>query len=133
MTTVALLHCTRYDDALLRRTIVDGLDMAGFDRGCLKHARVALKPNLLMAAAITLMRIPEVSRGVLAIYWLLAILYVGRQSAELRVVEFNRLPRNRGGAEFPLHGETHIRDVGRAASADHRRGKPAVRSWNIEQ
>ena len=52
MTTVALLQCTRYDDALLRRTIMDGLDMAGFDYGCLRHARVALKPNLLMAAAI---------------------------------------------------------------------------------
>jgi uncharacterized protein (DUF362 family)/Pyruvate/2-oxoacid:ferredoxin oxidoreductase delta subunit len=52
MTYVALLRCTRYDDELLKRTIADGLEKIGFDFNLLKKARVALKPNLLMAAAI---------------------------------------------------------------------------------
>ncbi len=50
MTYVALLRCTRYDDELLKRTITDGLEKIGFDFNLLKKARVALKPNLLMAA-----------------------------------------------------------------------------------
>jgi len=52
MSRIALLRCTRYDDALLRRIIMDGLEKIGFDFGCLKNARTALKPNLLMAAPI---------------------------------------------------------------------------------
>jgi len=50
MTRIALLRCPRYDDALLMQVIMDGLVKIGFDFGCLKNARVALKPNLLLAA-----------------------------------------------------------------------------------
>jgi len=52
MSKVALLRCTRYDDAMLRQVIMDGLTKIGFDFGSLRNARVAVKPNLLMAAAI---------------------------------------------------------------------------------
>ena len=50
MSRVALLRCIRYDDAVLKQSIMDGLSKIDFDFKSLRNARVALKPNLLMAA-----------------------------------------------------------------------------------
>lgn len=52
MTTVALLRCTRYEHALLKETIMDGLAKISFNFKQLDKAKVALKPNLLTAAPI---------------------------------------------------------------------------------
>jgi uncharacterized protein (DUF362 family)/Pyruvate/2-oxoacid:ferredoxin oxidoreductase delta subunit len=51
MARVALLKCESYDSSVLYETIESGLVLAGFDPSMFQGARVALKPNLLVASA----------------------------------------------------------------------------------
>jgi uncharacterized protein (DUF362 family)/Pyruvate/2-oxoacid:ferredoxin oxidoreductase delta subunit len=50
MTQVALIKCDHYGDDLLIGAVKDGLTKIGFDFSEFQNARVALKPNLLIAS-----------------------------------------------------------------------------------
>jgi uncharacterized protein (DUF362 family)/Pyruvate/2-oxoacid:ferredoxin oxidoreductase delta subunit len=50
VTQVALIKCNQYDDDLLMGAVEEGLSKIGFDFSQFNNARVALKPNLLIAS-----------------------------------------------------------------------------------
>jgi uncharacterized protein (DUF362 family) len=51
MTRVSLLKCADYDKDQIKRLLGQGMEQIGFDLASFRNARVALKPNLLIASA----------------------------------------------------------------------------------
>jgi uncharacterized protein (DUF362 family)/Pyruvate/2-oxoacid:ferredoxin oxidoreductase delta subunit len=51
MSNVALLKCTAYNREIIRKKILDGFDLIGFDPKQFQNKKVVLKPNLLTGAA----------------------------------------------------------------------------------
>ena len=51
MARVSLLKCADYDKDQIKRLLGQGMEQIGFDLASFRNARVALKPNLLIASA----------------------------------------------------------------------------------